>query len=263
MNRLRPNIRDRRTFVHLPAVHAASIQLLSFLLVLGFAYGIARLTEIHLTIPAAALLQGAIAAVASRWRGLPVWWTPIQALFPAALVATLALQLPPSIFLVAFVILVGLYWSTFRTRVPFYPSGPDAWSMVEALLPQDRPIRFVDIGSGLGGLVLDLSQKRKDSAFVGIEVAPFPWLFSWLRSCLKRSGARFLRGDYQRLDFAAYDVVFAYLSPAAMPELWRKARAEMRSGTLLLSYEFDIQGVQPRFIRAPVNGGPALYGWQM
>ena len=257
------HIREIGVLARLPAVHAASIQLLSFLLVLGFAHGIARFTEMHLTILAAALLQGAIAATASRWRGLPVWWTPIQAIFPMALVATLALQLPSALFLGVFIILVGLYWSTFRTRVPFYPSGPAAWAAVEALLPPDRPIRFVDIGSGLGGLVLDLSQKRKDSTFVGIELAPFPWLFSWLCSCLKRSGARFLRGDYQRLDFATYDVVFAYLSPAAMPDLWRKARTEMRSGTLLLSYEFDIPGVQPHFVRTPVEGGPALYGWQM
>jgi hypothetical protein len=43
------------------------------------------------------------------------------------------------------------------------------------------------------------------------------------------SRARFLRGDYERLDFANYDVVFAYLSPAAMAALVAQGGvAEMR-----------------------------------
>jgi hypothetical protein len=60
-----------------------------------------------------------------------------------------------------------------------------------------------------------------------------------------------------------YDVVFAFLSPAAMPALWRKASAEMRPGTLLLSYEFSIPGTTPHIIDHPVENGPALYGWYM
>jgi predicted O-methyltransferase YrrM len=55
------------------------------------------------------------------------------------------------------------------------------------------------------------------------------------------------------LDFAQFDVVFAYLSPAAMPELWKKAQREMRPGSLLISYEFPIEGVEPNLIVCPEN----------
>ena len=55
----------------------------------------------------------------------------------------------------------------------------------------------------------------------------------------------FLRGDYESLDFADYDAVFAYLSPAAMTALWRKARREMRPGTRLVSNTFAVPGVEP------------------
>ena len=89
-----------------------------------------------------------------------------------------------------------------------------------------------------------------------------PWLVSRLRQA---AGARcrFLRGDYHRLDFAAYDVVFAYLSPAAMPALWAKARADMRPGTLLLSHEFAVPGATPKIAQQTRPGGPMLYGWVM
>ena len=244
-------------------MQAFLIQCFAFLFVLVLAFGLARIAGWQAPIAAAALLQGVIAALISRWRGLAPWWMPIQFFFPCALMATLSLDLPPSLFLTAFIILLGLYWTTFRTQVPFYPSGPLLWDAVAELLPKGRALRFIDVGSGLGGLILHLAGRRMDSSFVGIELAPLPWLLSALRARARGSNGRFIRGDYGSLDFARYDVVFAYLSPAAMPALWNKARAEMRPGSLLLSYEFPIPNVKSHIIMMPDAHGPALFGWRM
>jgi SAM-dependent methyltransferase len=253
--------RYSKSFWRVPAFRAALIQLSSFGIVLVLALGVSLPMAAQMTIAAAAVLQGVIAAIVSRWHGLAGWWQLIQLLFPAALITTHSLQLPSVIFFAAFVMLLALYWSTFRTQVPFYPSGPAVWKAVEALLPSERPIRFIDIGSGFGGLIFHLARQRPGSNFIGTELAPLPWLASALRNRFRGNHACFLRGDYNCLDFASYDVIFAYLSPAAMPTLWEKARAEMRPGTLLLSYEFLIPEVTPHLISKPVEGGPALYGW--
>lgn len=246
-----------------PAVQALIIQCGAFLLTLALVVAGRHLADLQLNLAMAALLQGTVAALISRWRGLAIWWLPIQFLFPGALMAMHALDLPPALFLGGFIFLLALYWTTFRTQVPFFPSGRVTWDAVAGLLPRSGPIRFIDVGSGLGGLVLSLAARRPDSEFTGIELAPLPWLASVLRARCLRSTGRFIRGDYEDLDFARYDVVFAYLSPAAMPALWRKARAEMRSGTLLLSYEFPISGVKSHIIMMPVAGGPELFGWHM
>ena len=214
----------------------------------------------------AALLQGAMAAGLTLWRGLARWWLAIQLLFPLTLLMVLALHLPSWIFLLGFVFLLTLYWSTFRTQVPFYPSRPAVWRAVAALLPahgaNGQGIRVVDIGSGLGGLVLSLAAKRPTDTFLGVELAPMPWLISRVRAAVTGSSARFTRTDYERLDLSEFDVVFAYLSPAAMPALWQKAQREMRPGTLLLSYEFPISGHSPDMTVLPDPQGPELYGWQ-
>jgi len=78
---------------------------------------------------------------------------------------------------------------------------------------------------------------------------------------LTNSRARFLRGDYERLDFADYDAVFAYLSPAAMTALWRKAKKEMRPGSMLMSYEFAINDSTPTLSVYLPNTGRTLYIW--
>jgi hypothetical protein len=246
-----------------PATRALLLQGLAFFLALfGVTAGEIMLGR-ELPLPAWALLQGALAAALSRWAGLASWWLVIQFLFPGALLLAQAIHLPPPIFLGAFLAFLALYWTTFRTQVPFYPSTRATWDAVGSLLPKDRPVRFVDIGSGFGGLVLHLAACHPDSHFFGVELAPLPWVISLVRARVMRSRASFARSDYLDLDLSGCDVVFAFLSPAAMPALWLKARAEMRQGCLLLSYEFPIPDAVPDISLPPDNRGAVLYGWRM
>lgn len=250
--------------ISIPVLRAFFLQALALLLVYLLLQAAWRLAGIQITIWSAALLQGTVAAVISR-RYLPSWWLPIQFLLPPALLATHMLALPSWIFLLLFLVLLALYWTTFRTRVPYFPSGKAAWDEVAGLLPAGS-LRVIDIGSGFGGAMLHLSRLRPDCRFAGIEIAPLPWLASALRSWARRlrgeKAPGFLRGDYQRLDFGQYDVIFAYLSPAAMPALWEKARSEMRPGSMLLSYEFEIPEAPPH-LSVLTGSGRILHGWRM
>lgn len=243
-----------------PAFRAILIQLLAFPLMLLCVYGLAR-AGLTMSLMGVALAQGVAAAMLTYCTRLARWWCVIGLLFAPALLAMRQLELPPLVFLLAFVFLLSLYWSTFRTQVPFYPSGPAVWREVQQLIA-DRPgVRLVDIGSGLGGLVLALAGTRPDGRFCGIELAPLPWLVSRLRARLAGSGARFLRGDYAALDLGGFDVVFAYLSPAAMPALWRQAEAQMLPGSMLVSYEFNMEARAPDRTIAATERGALLYVW--
>lgn len=245
-------------------MRALLLQFLAFPLMLATVWLLARagLPQSWLGV---ALVQGGWAALLSWRAGLASWWRAIQLLFPPALLlarqAADALALPPGAFLAVFLFLLLLYWSTFRTQVPYYPSGRSVWEEVARQLPAGRPLRIVDIGSGLGGLVLELARRRPDCEVSGIELAPLPWLASSLRARLTGSHARFLRGDYENLNFGNYDAVFAYLSPAAMPALWRKAAAEMRPGSVLLSYEFAIAERAPDRRVVTPDSRKILYIW--
>ncbi len=243
-----------------PAVAALLLQVAAFPLTLASTWLIAS-SGIPMSYLGVALIQGVIAAGLTWWRGLASWWRFIQLLFPLALFATAQLDIPPIAFLAIFLFLLVLYWSTYRTQVPYYPSNRQVWDAVAALLPEEGRVRVIDIGSGLGGFTLDMARRRPGIEATGIELAPLPWLVSSLRARLAGSGARFIRGDYDRLDFADYDLVFAYLSPAAMSALWRKAAREMRPGALLVSYEFVIDDRLPDRTVYPTKRGKALYIW--
>jgi hypothetical protein len=256
-------LRRARLGLRIPAVCALLIQASAFAAVILGSAILDWWADFQVSIALAALIQGLLAAALSYQLGMAIWWIWIQFLFPLALVFTLALHISSYLFLGAFVFLLALYWTIFRTRVPFYPSFPATWDAVAAMLPQDRAIRFADIGSGLGGLLIHLAKVRPESNFLGIELAPLPWIVSFFRAKTKSLPVQFERGDYCQLNFAHYDVVFAYLSPAAMPAVWEKAKKEMRPGSLLLSYEFPIVGNEPHLTSACDARGVFIYGWYM
>jgi hypothetical protein len=244
----------------LPAVQALLAQAAA--LVPGAALAVACDTFGHgLTLLQACAMQGAI-AMAITWKiGLAPWWRIIQLLFPVALLAALGLGLPPLLFLAVFIVLLGWYWSTFRTQVPYFPSNPAVWQAVEQLLPRRPGVRVIDVGSGLGGFTLHLARVRPDADCAGIELAPLPYLYSMLRARSTGSRARFIRGDYEKIHFGDYDLVFAYLSPAVMSGLFDKARREMKVGSLLVSYEFNIPGFKPDKTIFTTEGAPPLFVW--
>lgn len=247
-------------FWALPAVRAAMAQAGAFPLTVVAVFMLAR-SGVAMDWLLVAFVQGGIAALLSMLMRLAIWWRAIEFVFPLFVVMARGMALPPGVFLGLFVLFLLVYWSTFRTQVPYYPSGKRVWDAVAGVLPTGRPLAIIDVGSGLGGLVLELAKRRPDCNVSGIELAPLPWGASRLLAAVTRSRARFLLGDYDALDFGRYDAVFAYLSPAAMAALWRKAETEMRPGSMLLSYEFDIPGRLPDLSVTTTDSKKILYVW--
>lgn len=247
-----------------PSVAALLLQGAAFALML-LATGVAGLHGSPLLL---ALLCGLLAAAFSYLAGLARWWLPIQLLFLPAVVLLLRLELPPGYFLGAFLVLLLVYWSVFRSQIPLYLSSKKVWRAIECLLPAasgNQGFTFVDLGSGLGGVLAHLARVRPDGLYTGVEVAPLPFLWSRLRIGLGgHRNCRLQWGSLWDCDLSQYDVVFAYLSPAPMEKLWRKARAEMRPGTLFISSTFAVPDQSPHeVVQVDDLHRSALLIWRM
>lgn len=194
----------------------------------------------------AALAQGACAALASQAIGMPRWWLLLHFMFlPAALWLIQRGGIAPGWYLTGFVLLLLIYWRTDRSQVPLYLSNTHTAAAILKLLPA-QPCHIVDLGCGTGGVLRYLARARPDCTFLGIEHAPLPWL--WARLTARRfPNLHFRYGNFWRLNLAGFDVIYAFLSPAPMPNLHLKARAQMPPHALLISNSFSIPGIQPKF----------------
>jgi Putative methyltransferase len=247
-----------------PAIIALILQAAAVLSVLFFAW----LFSIKLSLAVFAGSCGLMAVGLSYAVKLPRWWLVIQASFVPALMVALALELDPVIFLAAFLVTALVYWNVLGTRVPLYLSSKAVWRALEKLLPLPNPenrVRFIDIGSGLGGVIMHLATNRPDITFTGIESAPLPFLWSWLR--IRSNRYRHCKvhwGSFWDCDLSGFDVVFAYLSPAPMEKLWQKAQTEMKPGAVFISSTFSVPGQTPaQTVQVDDLHRSTLMIWQM
>ncbi|MCE1204759.1 MAG: hypothetical protein LWW79_09165 [Holophagaceae bacterium] len=220
---------------------------------LAFA-GLVALVRLGLRFPPLlwVLLQAVLAVFLSRWLGLGPRWVFMQATLPFLVRVLWGAPIPAWVYLLLFLGLALFFGGGLLTRVPLYHASEDAWEKLEDLVP-DRPgLRFVDLGCGFGGPVAHLARRRPEGVFVGVEASPFTWLVAWLR-CLSLGNARIRLGSLWRVDLAGFDVAYAFLSPVPMPQLWAKARREMKSGSRFISHSFEIPNETPHRV-IPVKG---------
>lgn len=188
-------------------------------------------------------MQSVVSAVVTRLLGLPVWWVWIGLLFPVAVCLSLnAGDLPAWPFGIGFVVLYLFFSNTARERVPLYLTNRPTADALLSLMQQRNVKRFIDLGSGLGGVVRSLDGEGRRAR--GVESAPMVWLLSAILSKIQRRG-EILRQDIWVTDLSSEDIVYAFLSPEPMPALYDKAKREMKPGSLLVSNSFAVPGIAP------------------
>ncbi|WP_407292832.1 class I SAM-dependent methyltransferase [Stutzerimonas zhaodongensis] len=227
-----------------PALLALLGQLSSLIICWLSLVALARLGDWRFSLLGAACIQGAIAALIGHRLGLSRWWLPINLAFVPGLVLLQDHALPPWLLLVGFLILLMLNWNALTERVPLYLTGSAAeQQLAQRLQALPDGFSFIDLGSGLGGTLLRLARVHPSAHFVGVETAPLTFALCWLR-CLFQRNCRVRFRSFWREPLGQYDVVYCFLSPAPMPALWQKAKAEMKPDALLISNSFEVPGVE-------------------
>ena len=191
-----------------------------------------------------AFVIGFMAFLVACFTRQPLWWRFIHAIFAPLIWSVSQLAIDPGWFLLAFILLLLIYRGALTGQVPLYLSNTETVAALEKLLANRPSFRFIDLGSGVGTTLHPLSRRFPDSHFVGVENAPIPWLAGRWR-CRAQPNLAWRWGSFWASELNNFDVVYAFLSPAPMAELWEKAKAEMPAGSLFISNSFPVPGIQP------------------
>ncbi|MBC3868699.1 hypothetical protein [Undibacterium oligocarboniphilum] len=243
---------------------AMIIQIMAFLFTFFLLFLLKhQFTQIFITYPIFFLPSLSALWLSIRFK-LEWWWHVLNFAFPAALIFALYMDFPPLLSLGIFFALFLVFGTTLMTRVPFFPSSKFLPYEIVNIVSDERDICFLDVGSGFGGLNFQLSILREGWRFYGVEIAILPWLYSVIKSkfYLNRNFV-FHFGRYENLNFEKFNVVFAYLSPIVMPQIWKKVQDEMQPGSIFMSYEFAVDGFAPDVKIKFKNDDRILHVWYL
>jgi len=99
---------------------------------------------------------------------------------------------------------------------------------------------FLELGSGEGTTVL-VAAKEFGAKCIGVEIDPMRTLISQIRIFFsKATGITVLRKNFYDVDFSPATVVYAYLIPKALLRLQKKFLKELKPGTRVVSYKYEI-----------------------
>jgi hypothetical protein len=172
---------------------------------------------------------------------LPKWFYYISIFIPVLFFIDFNyLHLSKNIYGILFLILGLTFSHTLIDRVPLYLSNQSTIDALAILIEKKEAQFFLDLGSGLGGVVREMA-KTKVKSF-GVESAPMLWIISSI-ICFHKG--KILRQNIWNTDLSNYDVVYAFLSPAVMDKLFLKIQKEMKKNSLFISNSFEIQGIDP------------------
>ena len=224
-------------------LRALACQIFALLLTLGLAY----LQPIFHNPIVFLFTQSGLAVGGSFLLRQPTWWLPIHLLFLPSVFICFTLALPAWIYLLTVVILTLIFWGTIRGDVPLFLSSSEVAEAVIALLEKENTQTFADLGAGVGSVAIPVAELLPLVHVEAWERAPLPWLISaWRGKNLANFTAS--RRNFFDVNFSKYDVIFAFLSPLAMPEVSEKIKREMRTGTLFISSSFPAPNWQPESI---------------
>src|SRR5690606_38627144 len=188
------------SFTRFPALLALISQLAGILSAWLLLWLLARLAGWTATPMLAAGLQGLLAALIGQRLGLPRWWLPINLCFIPGLGLPQGHTLPPWLLLCGFAVLLLLAWSALLERVPLYLTGSAAEQELHRRLDRlPAGVRFIDLGSGLGGPLLRLARAFPQGHFVGVASAPLAFLVRRVPCLLQPNCHGYLRNVWPEL----------------------------------------------------------------
>lgn len=102
--------------------------------------------------------------------------------------------------------------------------------------------RVYDLGCGDGRLVFAAAAQGGDAR--GFEISPLVYLWARLRKFFWKSRGRVYFRDFLWVNLRPADIIFLYMFPTTIKMfLQKKFRRELRPGTKVISYSFEIPGL--------------------
>ena len=157
----------------------------------------------------------------------------------------LVILLLATFFCIGFVLfLLAEFLAIFTTDAPFVPIPKDTEDEIIKNLGLNSGNVLYDLGCGDARILIRTLEKYPDLKAVGIEIAFWPYLLAKFKT-RKYKNIEIKRENIFKTDISRATHIFLYLYPKVISRLFARIREQCRSGTTVMSCDFELDGVTP------------------
>jgi len=124
--------------------------------------------------------------------------------------------------------------------VPFVPLGKKELNSINKFIKLTPTDRVVDLGSG-DGRVLRLFERQGVDDLTGYEINLWPHIQAKIYNFFTKSKSKVYLRNFFNVDLAQFNIVFCYLLEGCLTRLTKKFDSELKPGTKIVSYAFEIK----------------------
>ena len=138
-------------------------------------------------------------------------------------------------------LLLSMFWPPDSPWAPWWRTNKKTARAMCGLAKIGKKDVVYDLGSG-DGTTLITASKEFGASGVGIEIDPLRFFVSsmLLRSSILSDRVKILRKNFYDVDLHKANVVYVYLVPRVLKKLLPKFKKELRKGTRVVSYVYEI-----------------------
>lgn len=184
----------------------------------------------------------------------PAGWQISNLFIPLALFLSATGSVPSYVFLLLALCIAAFHLPAVWSRVPYYPTPREVYEAISNVIPGDTSSKFLDIGCGMGGLLVYLANRHPNAIVEGVEISLAPYIVSKLKSLFYPNlYVRYC--SFWEIDFSGYDLVYAFLSPAPMSKIRVKLKNQFPN-LAFISNSFPITEMSGQeLVVSPLKGG--------
>ncbi len=154
---------------------------------------------------------------------------------------TIALVFSIILLIIIFVIGASYVIGLIRARgVPFVSLSKKRLKTINKHIKLKSTDKVVDLGCG-DGRVLRMFEKQGAKDLTGYEVNFWAYLLAKIKSKIFKSKSKIYFKNFKKVNLSRYNIVFCYLLDDCLESLKEKFNKELRPGTKVISYAFQIK----------------------
>ncbi len=159
-----------------------------------------------------------------------------------------------SISLLFFIIFIFAIFAGCYFDAMWLPTRRADYDRIARLSQLQSGMIFYDIGSGSANMLFYFSKKYNVSC-VGIEIAPFWYLYSKIKSLFYKK-VKIKYGNFYRYNLSAADVVYIFLLPKNYSKIKYKTDKELKKGAKLILSSWPFENSKPTNIDGEGSSSP-------
>lgn len=145
------------------------------------------------------------------------------------------------VFIILLLVLLTFVWPPDSPWSPWWRTNKKVARAACRLAKISRKDIVYELGSGDGEFILTAAKEFKVKKAIGIEIDHTRYYISLLKKRNRKIyNAEFIRRDFKKIKLSGATVVYFYLVPAVIKRIMPKLRKDLKPGTKIVSYRYEV-----------------------